>query len=766
MTSSAGVPTNLRDALAGRYTLERELGQGGMATVYLALDVRHERPVALKVLATEQSAALGAERFDREIKVLARLRHPFVLPLHDSGEAAGALYFVMPYIDGESLRARFTRESTLPVADVIAIARQIADALDYAHGEGVVHRDVKPENILLSRHGHAMLADFGIARGALLASGAEKMTPGLTMSGMTIGTPDYMSPEQAVGDSEIDGRSDVYSLGCVIYEALAGRPPFTGTNPIAVLAQHITKPAPGLTSNNAELSPSLVRAVARSLEKNPDSRFPSATDFVQALLATDEVAKAAPAALASTPRLSIAVLPIASRGADAEAEYFGEGMTDELMNALAKVEGLRVVSRTSTFAFKSGDVPIQEIGARLGVGFVLEASVRRAGARLRVTARLVGVEDDSTLWSETFERQMEDVFAVQDEITRSIVTTITESLQLGHLRGATPVQQPRNLEAYDLYLLGRHHWYKRTEPSMRRALELFQQAADADPSYAPAYSGIADASALLASWQFATAAEQFPLAAEAARRAIELDPSSADAHASLGFVKLNWEWDWEGALDEFQKAIALNPSHEAAHRWLSAFLAGIGRDGEAVPIALRAIALDPISVLPQMNLGIVHFLAWRHEEAMAEFRGVLEKDPGFVRAYAFLASSLSFLNTHDEAIAVARIGVERSNRHAIFLFALGICLARAGQVDEARALLTPILSELTPFYQATVYAVLGEESAALDRLEKAPEEHSDWMYSVGRQPWFGELHSNPRFVRLLENLGLSSVAGVNSPESH
>ena len=758
MTSSAGVPTNLRDALAGRYTLECELGQGGMATVYLANDVRHERPVALKVLATEQSAALGAERFDREIKLLARLRHPFVLPLHDSGEAAGALYFVMPYVDGESLRARFQRESTLPVEDIVAIAGQIADALDYAHGEGVIHRDVKPENILLSRHGHAMLADFGIARGGLLASGAAATAPGLTLTGMAIGTADYMSPEQAVGDGEIDGRSDVYSLGCVVYEALAGQAPFTGPNPLSIIAQHIGKPAPSLAANRADLSPSLIRAVARSLEKNANDRFLTATAFVQALMAADAVVTAKPAALASTPRLSIAVLPISSRSPDAEAEYFSDGMIDELMNALAKVEGLRVVSRTSTFAFKSGDVPIQEIGARLGVGFVLEASVRRAGARLRVTARLVGVEDDSTLWSETFERQMEDVFAVQDEITHSIVTTITEALQLGHLRGATPVQQPRSLEAYDLYLLGRHHWYKRTEPSMRRALELFQEAAAADPSYAPAYSGIADASALLASWQFASAAEQFPQAGEAARRAIELDPSSADAHASLGFVKLNWEWDWDGALYEFQKAIALNPSHEAAHRWLSAFLAGIGRDDEALPLALRAIELDPISILPRMNLGIVHLFAWRYEEAEREFRRVIEMDPGFVRGYAFLATSLSFLDKHDEAIVVGRIGVDRSNQHSMLVFALGVCIAKSGQLAEARKIFEPILSEITPFYQAIVYSALGRESIAFETLERAHEAHADWMYSVVRHPSFGEYHSHPRFIRLLEKLGLSRIA--------
>jgi tetratricopeptide (TPR) repeat protein len=412
------------------------------------------------------------------------------------------------------------------------------------------------------------------------------------------------------------------------------------------------------------------------------------------------------------------------------------------------------VSRTSAFAFKSGDLSIKEIGARLGVGFVLEASVRRAGARLRVTARLVSVEDDSTLWSETYERQLEDVFAVQDEITHAIVETITRELELGHLRGATPVQQPRSLEAYDLYLLGRHHWYKRTGESMRHALDLFKQAAAADPTYAPAYSGIADASALLASWQFASAAERYPEAATAARRALELDPSSADAHASLGFVKLNWEWDWDGAMQEFQSAIALNPSHETAHRWLSAFLAGIGGDEEALPIAQRAAELDPISVLPRMNLGIVAFLAWRFDDAVAELRKVIEKDPGFARAYAFLACSLSFLGKHDEAIAVAREGVERSKGHAMLVFALGICIGLAGKRDEARSIFEPIVSELDPFYEATVYAVLGEDSKALDTLEKAPAARSDWMYSIGRQPWFRQYHGHPRFVRLQESLGL------------
>jgi serine/threonine protein kinase/tetratricopeptide (TPR) repeat protein len=742
----------LSAALAERYRIEREIGAGGMATVYLAQDRRHDRPVALKVLNQEKSASLSAERFEREIKLLARLRHPFVLPLHDSGEAGGELYFVMPFIDGESLGARLRREGHLSVEDTVTIVRQVADALDYAHAEGVVHRDIKPENILLSRHGHALLADFGIARGALLVPDRDVA---LTQMGTAIGTAAYMSPEQALGEDAVDGRSDIYSLGCVVYEMLAGRPPFVGATAFSLIAQHVGAQAQSLTSIRSDLADSVASAVGRALEKDPQARFPTAAAFVEALLATDTRSRITPSTLASAPRFSIAVLPIANRSPDSETEFFSDGMTEELINALAKVEGLRVVSRTSTFAFKGGNVPVGEIGSRLNVGFVLEASVRRALNRLRVTARLVEVVDDSTVWSETYERQLEDVFAVQDEITHAIVETITATLELGRLQKPASIAHPQSLAAYDLYLLGRHHWYKRTQAEMQRALELFQQAAEADPSYAPAYSGIADASALLASWQFASPQTMYPKAVAAARRAIELDPSSADAHASLGFINLNWEWDWDGATRELRRAIEINPNHETAHRWLSAFFAGIGKDEEAVPIAQRAIDLDPISVLPRMNLGIVHLLAGRHAEAAAEFRRVVETDPEFVRGYLFLGAALSFLDRHDEAIAIGRFGVEKAKQLPVAFVPLGTSLARAGRLEEAHAILDPIVRNgIDPFYAAMALSVFGDESAVLSELERGFEKRSDWMSSIGTQPWFRAYRGSQRFVDLLQRMKL------------
>jgi len=510
----------------------------------------------------------------------------------------------------------------------------------------------------------------------------------------------------------------------------------------------MTTRAPDLVSVRGDVAASTSDAIARALEKEPGKRFSTATAFADALLSRDNHPVTRPS------RLSIAVLPIAHRTSDPETEFFSDGITEELINALAKVEGLRVVSRTSIFAFKDGGVRVRDIGARLNVGFVLEANVRRARDRLRVTARLVEAEEESTVWSETYERKLEDVFAVQDEITRSIVETIAARLELGKLPKPESIPQPQSLEAYDLYLLGRHHWNKRTQAEMKRALDLFQQAAAVDPSYAPAYSGIADATALLASWQFASPADMYPQAVAAAHRAIELDPSSADAHASIGFTKLNWEWDWDGAERELRRAIELNPNHETAHRWLSAFLAGIGKDEDAMTIARHAMDLDPISVLPRMNLGIIHFLAGRYADAAAEFRRVIDIDPGFVRAHIFLGGALSFLGMHDEAIAAGSTGAELAKRLPITLVPLGSSLAVAGKLDEAHAMLDPIVAGIDPIYAAMAYASLGDDDAAFAALQLGVEKRSDWMYSIATQPYFRKYHGDSRFVRLLEQMKL------------
>jgi TolB-like protein/Tfp pilus assembly protein PilF len=582
--------------------------------------------------------------------------------------------------------------------------------------------------------------------------------------------PEGTSPVPPVADAvrdryrferEIDARTDVYALGCVLFEMLSGSPPFTGSTAMSVVAKHLSSPPPHLRALRPEVPPAVAHALARALAKEPRDRPASARELAQALVTSGEQRTATPTQTtvvgrsAAAARLSIAVLPITNIGGSADDAYFGEGLTEELTSALSRLEGLRVVSRTSAVSFKGQALPLTTIAERLGVEFVVEGSVRRAGQRLRLTAKLIRASEDAPLWAETFDRTLDDVFAMQDEMTARIVDTISEALQLGGLRGQVPVPTTRNLEAYDLYLLGRHHWYERSEAGMRRARELFQQAIDLDPSYAPAWSGLADASAILASWQYATPAEMYPVAANAARRALELDDSLAEAHASLGFVKMNWEWDWDGVLRELHRAIELNPNHETAHRWLSAFLAGLGRRDEAIPTAKRAVLLDPLSVLPHMNLGIIHYLSGDPQAAESEFRRVVEMQPGFVRGHTFLGATLSLLGRFDEAIRTVQWAVERGKRVPVYLWTLGICYAIAGRLDEAHAILDPINRSAFPsLYRAMAHNVLGERAAAIPALEQGLVERSDWMYSLRTQPLLRSLHGDPGFEAVVAKLGL------------
>jgi serine/threonine-protein kinase len=375
--------------LPERYVLEREIGRGGAAVVYLAQDAKHGRQVAIKVLRPELAASLGAERFLREIEIAAQLSHPHVLPLYDSGEAAGFLYYVMPFVTGESLRQRLQREQRVPLDDALHITAEVADALNYAHERGVLHRDIKPENILLDS-GHALVTDFGVAR-AISAAGSERVT----LPGMTVGTPAYMSPEQA-GDEPIDGRSDVYALGCVLFEMLAGEPPHSGPTARAILARKVTQPVPALGSFGTDVPDTLEHIIERALAVTPEHRFTTAAEFAQALTTRRSgwvrALAQRPEPPAPSPR-SIAVLPFTNMSADPENAYFGDGIAEEITNALTKVQALRVASRTSAFAFKGNEQDVRRIGKDLGVATVLEGSVRKAGERLRITAQLIGVAD-------------------------------------------------------------------------------------------------------------------------------------------------------------------------------------------------------------------------------------------------------------------------------------------------------------------------------------------------------------------------------------
>src|SRR5438094_165319 len=412
----------LQGALAGRYRFEREVGRGGMATVYLAQDLKHRRPVAVKVLHPQLTANVGADRFLREIEIAASLNHPHILTLIDSGSADGLLYYVMPFVEGESLRGRLAREGRLPVGEAVELTRKVAGAHAYAHSRGVFHRDVKPENVML-HEGEPMVTDFGIAKA--LSGGTEA----LTQTGMSLGTPAYMSPEQASGEHEIDGRSDIYSLGCVLYEMLAGEPPFTGPTVQAIIVRRFTEPARSVRAVRPEVPEPVDRALLRALARAPEERFAAAAQLAQALASATEVRTppdGAPTIVTASHRAarSIAVLPFADMSPAKDQDYFCEGIAEEIINALAKIDALQVASRSSAFAFKGKNQDIRQVGEQLNVATVMEGSVRKAGNRLRITAQLIKVADGYHLWSERYDRDLEDVFAVQDEIAENIVRAL------------------------------------------------------------------------------------------------------------------------------------------------------------------------------------------------------------------------------------------------------------------------------------------------------------------------------------------------------
>jgi serine/threonine-protein kinase len=722
--------------------IERELGRGGMATVYLAQDRKHGRPVAVKVLRPELAASLGPARFLQEIKFAAGLAHPHILPLHDSGEAGGFLYYVMPFVDGESLRDRLTREQQLPLDEALEITRAIADALAYAHSHDIVHRDIKPENILFGA-GHAILSDFGIAR-AITAAGGEK----LTETGLAIGTPAYMSPEQASGDTQLDARSDVYSLACVLYEMLAGEPPFTGPTAQAILAKRFMEPAPELSRVRDTVPLGVSQAVRQALARVPADRFATASQFAEALASG---ARASP-----TPEKSIAVLPFANLSADPESEYFSDGMTEEIINALTHVPGLRVAARTSSFAFKGKNVPIRRLSEELQVSTVLEGSVRKAGNKLRITTQLISAADGYHLWSERFDREMADTFAIQDEIATAIVDTLKVKL-LGR-EGAPLVKRGTNdLEAYNLYIKGRHFWNQRALP---KALECFEQAIARDPKYARAHASVADVHSYLGHYGLMPTKLAAPNADAAAERAVALDDGLADAHLSLGVTKLFFSWDPDGSERELRRAVALNSQHALARCYLALHLGTVGRRSEARAEAEWAMELEPLSPIVNAVAGIACYWADEFEMSMDACSRAVEIDPKFFAGLYGLGRAYEGLGRYDEAIHAHERAAEIRRCPLVIMF-LGGAYADAGRVDDARRVLEELKKLRTEAYTTAlsleyVYTKLGEIDLAIEWAAKAFDERNAFIFAGARFPGLERLASDPAYVALLNKARLEN----------
>jgi TolB-like protein/Tfp pilus assembly protein PilF len=781
----------LRAALASRYRIVRELGHGGMATVYLAEDLKHDRQVAVKVLRPELAASLGPERFLREIQVAAVLAHPHILPLHDSGEAAGFLFYVMPYVDGETLRDRLLRQRQLPIEEAIRIVDEVADGLSYAHSHGVVHRDIKPENILFMG-GHAVVADFGIATAIGAAAGTR-----LTQSGVAVGTPVYMSPEQAAGQDNLDGRSDTYSLGCVLYEMLAGDPPFGGATPQTVLAKKLTEPVPPLSGLRETVPPALEGALRRALARDPGDRFGTSAEFAKALTQDEVIAKRRipraallavavllavvagalwrlrpgasagdrPAGTAEAPRqAAIVVLPFENLGPAAD-DYFAAGMTDEISGRLSAVSGLGLVSGRAAQRYAGTGKSMREIGRELKIDHLLVGSVRWASTgtdskSVRVTIQLVRAQDERQLWSATYDRVIDDIFEVQSDIAVQVIDRLGVTLLAGE-RSRLGAQPSANREAYTLYLKGRYFWNKRTEENIQTGLDYFQQAVDLDPGYALAWAGIADVWIFRGWYARLAPNETFPKAKIAARKALEFDSTLAEAHASIAHIGLEYDHDWEAAEPEYRRAIQLKPGYATAHQWYGGYLSAMGRHAEALQQAETARTLDPLSLIIQTWVGLRYYFAEKYPEAIVEYRKALELDPDFAPAHWHLGWAYELTGRFQEGVAEAERALALDSGNLLYLASLGHAYASAGKKQEARAVLARLAragkqQHVSAYHVGIIYVGLGEVNTALDWLERGHAERSPWLAYLGVDPRAAPLRGHPRFESLLKRARLSS----------
>jgi TolB-like protein len=711
----------LGKAFSDRYVIERELGRGGMATVFLARDLRHARPVAVKIMSRDLVSPTGTERFLNEIQFAARLTHPHVLGVHDSGDVDGLPFYVMPYVDGETLRTRLARDGALPLADATRLFRELADALAYAHGRGVVHRDLKPENVLLSG-GHAVVADFGIAKAVAAATQQDSVEVShLTGTGMSVGTPAYMAPEQAVGDRNTDHRADLYALGVIAYEMLAGAHPFGARTAQGFVAAHLTEAPAPLRARRPAVPPALGELVAQLLAKDPAARPHDAYAVLQALDTASpsaahtprrrlRTAFAAAGAMLMVAGVSayvalhktvpkgtaaiqtVAVLPFVNTGGTTADDYFSDGMTDEVAHALARLPGLRIAGRTSSYQFKGRAVPAQEIGRVLEVGALVEGTVRRAGDRLRVTMQLVGTSDGKVLWESTYESQSNDVFGVQDQFTRAVVAALASTL--GNGASAAPVldvgRGTTDVEAYELYLKGRYYWLARGGENVMRSIDYFHQAIARDPNFARAHAGLALAYNVLTVYVPDPKDSVSALLAASAERALALDSMLADAQIAGALAQERVKMNFPAAMARYRKAIALEPSNSYAHHSFGFFLVGLGHTDEAVRELTRASQLDPLAKSAGTALALALAFARRGPEAVAASRRVLALDSSFVLAFNVLGLAQVISGQPDSGVRSfqrsMQLGPHSPGRLAYLLFAY----AAAGRWADAERIRTDL----------------------------------------------------------------------------
>ncbi len=798
----------LRTALADQYRIERELGVGSMATVYLAEDLKHHRKVAVKVLRSDLAATLGAERFLREIEIAAQLQHPHILMLIDSGEVDGFLYYVMPFVDGVSVRDKLSAGTEIPMSEVLEILCDLTEALAYAHQQGVVHRDVKPDNILVSR-GNAVVTDFGLAKAVSEATGPQNMT----RAGIALGTPPYMAPEQATADPNTDHRADIYAVGCVAYELLTGKPPFVGPNAQVILAAHMTETPEPVTARRVGVPTALANIVMKCLEKKPEDRFQSTDELLiqlralrsssGAILATDAmpaisssgfwarrkvVATTTAVAIAIVALAawfvtgfgdesaggdddgirSLAVLPFADLSPERDQEYLGDGIAETLIGTLSRLEGLRVAARTSAFSFKGRNEDVRTIGKQLGVSAVLEGTVQRSGNRIRITAQLIDAEDGFHIWSQTYDRDMDDVFAVQDEVTQSVVRALQVEL-MGDTAESVETHATENVEAYSAYLLGRFHWNQRTGPAIDSAATYFARALEMDSSYGKAWSGLAETYVLFPQYLpgVLPTDEALDRAERAARRAIALDQTIAAPHATLGAL-YQQKREFGRARQAYEQAVTVEPGYATGHQWYATYLIIMGETAEAVAHMRHAATLDPLSQIIAVWLATALDADGQPAAAGEQYERTLRLNPDAWRihrdAWMHHLRLSNFEQSGTHLVRMFEIAGEPTTTAAQWQQRVVDPATRAAALPKIVDSVLPALSAASPVVvlwglvpmKAEVLGLLGDTDRALDLLEQAygdPQSDEEVLplLTFVLNP---ALRDHPRFTALLRNVGV------------
>ncbi len=783
---------------AGRYQIIEELGKGGMGRVYRAVDKKLNEEVAIKLIKPEIALDKGTlARFQNELKVARKISHRNVGRIYELMEDQGLHFITMEYVPGEDLRSFLHRSKRLTVGTAVAIAKDVCEGLAEAHRLGVIHRDLKPSNIIIDKDGNARIMDFGIAR--------SLRTKSITGEGVIIGTPEYMSPEQVEG-KDVDQRSDIYSLGVILYEMVTGRVPFEGETPLSVAVRQKTEAAPDPRKSNVQVPEDLSHLILKCLEKDKARRYETAAEvrselegiekgipttervvperrpltsreitvkfnlrklFVPALIIVAlaitgliiwRILPKKEVASAKSGPPSIAVLPFVDDSPEKSHEYLCEGIPNTLINALNTIQELRVPARTSAFSFVGKGLDIQGIGQKLNVENVLEGSIQVIGNNLRVTASLIKVKDGYQLWNATYDRKLEDVFAIQDEIAQAIVRALKVRL-LGEQEKRLVKRYTENMEAYKLYLEGLYYWNKRTGKDLNKAIELFNQAVEKDPNYALAYVGLADSYSLLTLYADARPKDVFPQAKAAAAKALELNESLAEAHNSLAYVYERYDWNWKAAEAEFKRALEINPNYATARFWYGEFLMYSGRFEESFREMKRALELDPVSLITNASLAWEYLVAQQPDQALVQIQKTLELDPNFAYARTILGLTYLTKKSYPEAIDEHKKARVLSGDSVMATAALGMAYATAGKLDEAKGILGELTARsqkqyVSSYWMAGLYGAMGDTDKAFELLNKAYEERSDWLVNLKLGPILGTYQRNPRYIAVLKKMGL------------